>query len=223
MIRKLFFIKKKWFFLIVAIMLFSLIYLSGLLKWIVFFSAVFMLWLHRRREVVWLETFKQSGELYLAPADGEIVRISEWTDPEAGFSYGEIRIKLNYTDLWGLYLPCSSEMEFLKDYPGAKMNRKLLSTITTEESGPLAKTDLVLRSKHGGASRMRFIQCETGKSPKIWMKSGDRGKGAACFGYYPFGGSLIVYVPQPNDILVVEKEKITAGETVLAVVKTHSH
>jgi hypothetical protein len=52
------------------------------------------------------------------------------------------------------------------------------------------------------------------------MKSGDRGRGAACFGHYPFGGSLIVYVPQPSDILVVENEKIEAGQTVLAVFKS---
>ena len=219
MIRRNFFLKKKWVLLTLAMMIYVFFYWSGLAMWMALLLGGGWLWLNRRSDITWRETLRSDGEMFLAPVDGEVVKIGTWTDPEAGFTYGELRLRMNYTNNWGLHLPSSCEMEFLKNYPGRRSNRKDLATITSDESGPLEKTDLVLRSKNGVASRLRFLQCEIGRTPKIWMKSGDRGRGAACFGYYPFGGSLIVYIPQPNDILVVENEKITAGQTVLAVFK----
>lgn len=220
MIRRNFFLKKKWVLLLLAVMVYVFFSWSGFAKWLVLFLAGGWLWLNRRRDIPWRETLRSDGEMFLSPVDGEVVKIGTWTDPEAGFTYSEVRLKINYTNNWGLHLPSSCEMEFLKSYPGRRSHRKDLARITTDESGPLEKTDLVLRSKNGVASRLRFLQCEIGRSPKIWMKSGDRGRGAACFGYYPFGGSLIVYIPQPSDILIVENEKITAGQTVLAVFRT---
>ncbi len=220
MIRRNFFLKKKWVLLTAAAMIYAFFYWSGLAMWLVLLLGGGWLWLNRRRDIPWRDTLRNDGEMFLSPVDGEVVKIGTWTDPEAGFTYSEVRLRMNYTNNWGLHLPSSCEMEFLKNYPGLRSNRKDLANITTDESGPLEKTDMVLRSKNGVASRLRFLQCEIGRSPKIWMKSGDRGRGAACFGYYPFGGSLIVYVPQPSDILVVENEKISAGQTVLAVFKT---
>lgn len=220
MIRRNFFLKKKWVLLTAAVMIYVYFSWSGFPMWAVLGVCGGWLWLNRRRDLPWRDTLRSDGEMFLSPVDGEVVKIGTWTDPEAGFAYSEVRLRMNYTNNWGLHLPSSCEMEFLKNYPGRRSNRKDLAHITTDESGPLEKTDMVLRSKNGVASRLRFLQCEIGRSPKIWMKSGDRGRGAACFGYYPFGGSLIVYVPQPSDILVVENEKITAGQTVLAVFKT---
>ncbi len=220
MIRKNFFLKKKWFFLIVALMLYALLVWQGFLVWLVLFVGCGVIWLHRRRDVQWHDTVKSNGELFLSPVDGEIVRIGEWIDPEAGFKYSELQLKISPLNNWGLHLPSSSEMEYLKSYAGRRIRRQDLASIETETSGDVSKTDMVLRNKSGLASRLRFIHCEFGGTPKIWMKSGDRGRGAACFGYYPFGGSLIVYVPYPSDILVVENEKTTAGQTVLAVFRT---
>jgi hypothetical protein len=53
----------------------------------------------------------------------------------------------------------------------------------------------------------------------LWVKSGDRGRGGACFGYYPFGGTLLIYLPAKSDILIFEKEKIFPGQSVIAATK----
>ena len=66
---------------------------------------------------------------------------------------------------------------------------------------------------------MRFIDCTYGHRPSIWLKSGDCGRGAACFGFYPFGGTLIIYLPQNSDILVFEKERVVPGQTVISAFK----
>jgi len=219
MIRSNFFLKKKWVLLTVFITLYSVITLSGFFMWLALALGSGWLWLHRRRSIIWRETLKNDGEMFLSPTDGKVVKIGKWTDPEAGFDYSEIRLQISVTNNWGLYLPTSSEMEYLKSYEGMAMARDQFKLVTTDESAPFAKTDMVLRSKNGIATRLRFMLSDLSRSPKIWMKSGDRGRGAACFGYYPFGGSLIIYIPQPSDVLVVENETVTAGQTVLAVFK----
>jgi hypothetical protein len=220
MIRRNFFLKKKWVLFTAFITTYLVFISSGLFMWLILFSGCGWLWLHRRRNIIWRETLKSNGEMFLAPTDGRVVKIGKWTDPEAGFDYSEIRLQIGLTNNWGLYLPTSSEMEFLKSYDGVGMAKEQFKLITSDESAPFAKTDMVLRSKNGIATRLRFMLSDKSHSPKIWMKSGDRGRGAACFGYYPFGGSLIIYIPQPSDVLVVENESVTAGQTVLAVFKT---
>ncbi len=220
MIRRFFFLRKKWFYLAVFLMFGALTFFPAWTRWPLLISVGGFLWLHRRREVPWRDTLKSDGEIFLAPVDGEVVKIGFWTDSETGERFGELRIVVNLTDNWGLHLPSSSEMEFLKDFPGTRLARGMLARFDREKVSEYAHTDMLLRSKNGVGSRLRFLRCPNGRSPRIWMKSGDRGRGAACFGYYAFGGSLIVFVPQPCDILVVEGEKIEAGQTVLAVFKT---
>lgn len=219
MIRRLLFLKKRWVLLTLLVMFAALTVLPASIRWPVFCGCAVFLWLHRRQEIPWRDTLKNDGEIFLSPIDGEVVKIGIWTDPDDGQTYGQLRLKMNFTDNWGLHLPSSSEMEFLKQFQGKSLPRRQLAYLREEELGEFAQTEMLLRSKNGVGSRLRFIHCVNGKVPRIWMKSGDRGRGAACFGHYPFGGSLIVYVPQPSDILVIENEKIEAGQTVLAVFK----
>lgn len=220
MIRRNFFLKKRWFFLVIFLMFGSLTFLPEWTRWPMLIGGAFLIWLHRRYDIPWRDTLKNDGEIFLSPIAGEVVKIGMWTDPEDGKSYGQLRLRMNLTDNWGLHLPSSSEMEFLKEFPGKSLSRREIGLVSEENLTTHSHTDMLLRSKNGVGSRMRFVHCVSGRSPCIWMKSGDRGRGAACFGHYPFGGSLIVYVPQPSDILVVENEKIEAGQTVLAVFKS---
>ncbi len=217
MIRRWFFLRAKWVRLTVLCMIVSLFAISYPWNWLVVACGTVWLWLHRRGNVPWQDLLKNDGEVFLAPIDGEVVHIGSYEDPEEGRTFTEVRLRMGYSDRWGLHLPSSAEMAFLRDFPGQRYPRKELERLTTELTGSLAKTDMVLKPKNGLAVRMRFLPCVNGRSPRIWMKSGDRGRGGACFGHYPFGGSLIVYVPQPSDILVVNQERVTAGQTVLAV------
>lgn len=219
MIRRNFFIKKKY-----AITLLVLIFLSWLIVIapfhlipILFF--ILLLFLYRKKTILWKENLKNDGTILLSPVAGEVISIQDFYDDEEKQHYSELRIVLRPQDYWGLHLPYSSEMEYLKSQRGKFYPRKDLESLDVEILEVMTKTDLILRSKYGFAIRMVFLHSRFGKSPKIWMKSGDRGRGAACFGYYPFGGSLLIYVQKPCDVLIVKGEKLEPGTTVLAVLK----
>jgi phosphatidylserine decarboxylase len=222
MSRRFLFLKKKYSVAIVFMIFVSWIIVIAPYNLMILLLGTFFLWLNRKKAITWKDSLKNDGSILLSPVDGEIVRISQFIDPEDSVEYTEIRIKMSVTNYWGVHLPNSSEMEYLKSNRGKFLNREQIEDFDLSEIEDYCKTDLTLRSKNDNATKMRFLHCIYGKSPKIWMKSGDRGRGAACFGYYPFGGSLLVYISRPSDILVIKGEKIEAGQTVLAVFK-NSH
>ena len=46
---------------------------------------------------------------------------------------------------------------------------------------------------------------------------GDRGGRRVNIGYFPFGGTLILYLPEKYEILIKENESINAGESIIAM------
>ncbi len=174
----------------------------------------------RRSSIPYRDTLKNNGEIFLSPVHGIVQSIrrdtSTWDD--VPFTH-EVRISIGPWDEKGLYLPTSGEVSFLKANRGNKIPRYSDSQNFYLPATEIAHTDFILTSKNLTKTLMRFIDCTYGQRPSIWLKSGDRGRGAACFGYYPFGGTLIIYLPQNSDILVFEKERVVPGQTVIAALK----
>jgi hypothetical protein len=105
----------------------------------------------------------------------------------------------------GFYLPTAGEISAFKQ-----------ESLTNKNFG---YSVLTLTSKNGNRFILKFFNSLGRLSPVFWVKSGDKGRGGACFGYYPFGGTLIIYLPAKSDILIFEKEKIFPGQSVIAAIK----
>lgn len=180
----------------------------------------FFLFLFRRARIPYRDTIKNDGEIYLSPVHGKISSIRHSvTSMDYPSPCHEIRISINFWDEKGVYLPTSGEVTFLKATKGKKLNRDLETRYFYGPVDELSHTDLTLMSKNKLQTLMRFIDCNWGIRPTIWLKSGDRGRAGACFGYYPFGGTLLIYLPASSDILVFENETIIPGQTVIAAIK----
>lgn len=187
---------------------------------LIIFVSIVVFYMTRRSSIPYRDTLKNDGEIYLSPVHGIVqsIRLDTTTWEQLPASH-EIRISIGAWDEKGLYLPTSAEVSYLKANKGNKVPRNADSQQFYLPLEELAHTDLVLTSKNQTKSLMRFIDCKFGLRPTIWLKSGDRGRGAACFGHYPFGGTLIIYLPQNSDILVFEKERVVPGQTVIAALK----
>ena len=168
----------------------------------------------RRASIPYRDTFKNDGEIYLSPVHGIVEGIRQTSD-----GTHEVRISIGLWSEKGLYLPTAGEVSYLKAHSGEKVPRDAGPEAFYRSSDELSHTDFTLTSRNETKTLMRFIDCTFGKRPTIWLKSGDRGRGAACFGFYPLGGTLIIYLPKNSDILVFEKEQIVPGQTVIAALK----
>jgi hypothetical protein len=219
MIRKNFFLKKKYVISLLVFICLSWVIVDSPYHLVPVGCSLFIIFSYRKRTIGWKENLKNDGSVILSPVAGEVVEVSDFFHNEEAIKYSKIRIIVRFSDYWGLHLPFSAEMEYLKGHRGQLLPRKDLATFDLSKIDDMTKTDLILRSKYGLMTKLTFIHSRFGKSPKIWMKSGDRGRGAACFGYYPFGGSLIIYIPKPCDVLIIKGEQLVPGHTVLAVTK----
>jgi phosphatidylserine decarboxylase len=180
----------------------------------------FVLFLFRRASIPYRDTVKNDGEIYLTPVHGRVASIRHSVSSmDYPSPCHEIRIAISFWDEKGLYLPTSGEVTFLKANKGKKLNRDLETHFFYGPVDELAHTDLTLMSKNKLQTLMRFIDCNSGIRPTIWLKSGDRGRAGACFGYYPFGGTLLIYLPANSDVLVFENETVIPGQTVIAAIK----
>jgi hypothetical protein len=174
----------------------------------------------RRSQVPYRDTLKNDGEIFLSPVYGEVKSIRRSVElPHTSGSGQEVRISISGWSEKGLYLPTAGEVSYLRATKGLKISRDADPVAFYRPMDLVAHTDLVLTSKNKTQTLMRFVDCKYGARPTIWLKSGDRGRGAACFGYYPFGGTLLIYLPNNSDILVFEKEFVVPGQTVIAALK----
>ncbi len=174
----------------------------------------------RRNAVPYRDTLKNDGEIYLSPVNGEVKSIRRNIQlPHISGEGQEIRISISGWTEKGIYLPTAGEVTHLRATKGMKIAREAEPVAFYRAMDDVAHTDFVLTSKNNTQTLMRFVDCKYGSRPTIWLKSGDRGRGAACFGYYPFGGTLLIYLPNNSDILIFEKEFVVPGQTVIAALK----
>lgn len=218
--RRFFFLPTEISYGLVAGILYAFWKLPLLIEIPVLLLASLVLFISRRSKVAFQDTLKPTGEIYLSPVHGIVESVRHFvTTQDYTSPCHEIRISISFWDEKGLYLPTSGEVTYLKANKGKKVSRKAPPEMFYGSHEEIAHTDLTLTSKNKVGTLMRFIDCTMGKRPSIWLKSGDRGRGAACFGYYPFGGSLLIYLPASSDVLVYEKEVVVPGQTVIAALK----
>jgi hypothetical protein len=182
--------------------------------------ASFFLFIFRRAFIPYRDTLKTDGEIYLSPVHGIVQSVRHSIAiPEFTWPCHEIRIAISLWDEKGLYLPTAGEVSYLKANKGKRVDQKAETHAFYGPVEELSHTDLILMSKNGTKTLMRYIDSQYSQRPTIWLKSGDRGRGAACFGYYPFGGTLLIYVPASSDVLVYEREVVVPGQSVIAALK----
>jgi hypothetical protein len=218
--KRFFFLPSYIVYFIIFAILFAFWKLSAVKILLVLLISLAIAAAFRRPKIPFQETARADGEILLSPVYGTIKTIRQdvpiLNDTEVGH---EIRIAISFWDPKGLYLPTSGEVTYLKANKGKKVSREAEEHAFYGPLEDVSHTNFTLTSRSQNKSSMRFVDSPYGRRPAIWLKSGDRGRGAACFGYYPLGGTLLIYLPKNSDILVFESEQVIPGQTVIASIK----
>ncbi len=218
--RRFFFLPPLFSYGMIISIIFAFSQLPLILEIPILLLTSLVLFIFRRSSVAFQDTIKTDSEIFLSPTHGTVESVRHHvTIPDYPDTCHEVRISISFWDEKGLYLPTTGEVTYLKANKGKRLHRRSPTEVFYRPVEELAHTDFILTSKNQTGTLLRFIDCSTGKRPSMWLKSGDRGRGGACFGYYPFGGTLLIYVPASSDILVYEKEQVVPGQTVIAAIK----
>ena len=152
-----------------------------------------------------------------SPANGTVVHI------EHNVSHGffgdqliEIQIRVPWWKEMGICLPLSCEIRNLLVLKGQSFFRYLKAVeVLGSKEGKGVGLALDNRGENIGLS---FLKCKLGLWPELMVMPGDRGGRRVNIGYFPFGGTVMLYLPKKYEILVKTKDEVNAGETIFAVV-----
>jgi hypothetical protein len=218
--KRFFFLPSEFSYALLILIAYSFWKLPLLLEIPILLFTSLVLFIFRRSLIPSRDTIKSNGEIYLSPVHGKVESVRHSVSSlDYPSPCHEIRISVSFWEEKGLYLPTAGEVTYLRANKGEKVHRRAPIHFFYGSLDQISHTDLTLSSKNQVETLMRFVDCSNGVRPAIWLKSGDRGRGGACFGYYPFGGTLLIYLPASSDILVYEQEVVAPGLTVLAALK----
>ncbi len=187
---------------------------------IIFFSYSIVLLLFRKNPSAYqVEPAFKKGVVF-SPVNGSVKSIDyNIIDTKTNLKLTRITLIINPWNESGIYLPIASEIQefFITGLrPLFRYKRFRPKKLQEKE---LEKLSLTLQGVDLGIIRMEFIRCVIGLLPEIIVMPGDRGKEQANIGHFPFGGTLLLYLPDNYEILVEEAGKVLAGESLLAGVK----
>lgn len=216
----LFFIPPIVFYLFILAFSYFFFYFTFWINLILFFLICYILFVFRRHKIFYAQNISVHPEVLLAPVHGKVESIRKNLTENDQSTFGiEIRMSLSLSDEKGLYMPLTGEVVNLKSNRGKKIDRKYPDHYFYGDLDDVSHTDLVFSSKKNYKYLLRFVDTPYCPRPVIWLKSGDKGRVSSCFGYYPLGGSVILFLPPESEMLTFEGEIIKPGQSVLAIIK----
>jgi len=202
-----------YFILFILITFFlSLIFLT-------FLGCVFYgltLYVYRKENKDFLESHHSTEGVVLSPANGTVQSIRSSVDHAVfGPSCVEILISIPWWKEWGLRMPITGEIIDSQ----IKKNRSYFRFFSLSEGDSTIDNSGIFytfQTAKGDKIGLQFLPCPLGLSPQIILMPGDRGMRVANMGFFPFGGSVLIFLGQNYEIMVNVGDQITSGETPLA-------
>lgn len=210
---KYFYINRTIHFVFIFSILSLLILGLSILPLFLLISYGSLLILFRRKAGVFKENPSITEGVLFAPSNGKVIGIKPNVDhPTLGGGLTEVVIRIPWSVEYGIYLPFSSEVIDLVSEKGREHFRYSKENVFLGKAGLLVS----LKDSKGDEIGLQLIKCPAGLWPEIKVMPGDRGKRQANIGLLPFGGTLVLYIPNKYEILIQVGQELMAGESLIA-------
>jgi hypothetical protein len=167
----------------------------------------------RRKVGVFKENPSITEGVLFAPSNGKVIGVTPNIDHSSlGSDLTEVIIRIPWSVEYGIYLPFSSEVIDLVSEKGREHFRYSKEKALIGRAGLL----ISLKDLKGDKIGLQLIKCPLGLWPEIKVMPGDRGKRQANIGLLPFGGTLVLYIPNKYEILIQVGQELMAGESLIA-------
>lgn len=200
-------------FVAIAGIITVLFYVTGLIiPAVVFFLVtLFVIWFFRNPE----RRVPPGENNVISPADGKIIHISEVQENRIlNKKMLKISIFMNVFNVHVNRFPLTGKVVDIVYNPGKFVSANLdKASLENEQNAVVLKTP--------AGEKIIFIQIAGLIARRIvcWIKKGQEAKRGERFGLIRFGSRVDVYLPVGTDVRVSLGDKVTAGESILAVMK----
>lgn len=175
------------------------------------------LFFYRKRVILFRDNETTTSGLIFSSVNGEVISINEGINHVyVGTKCSEIKIQIGMGEEMGISAPMTSELKECFFENGKSYLRFKKFPIPLQDRHVMSGHFFLMEDIDQVKVGMHFVKSFLGFAPRIRLLPGDRAKRQVNIGYWPFGGTLLVYVPKEFEILVKEQELIVAGVTPIA-------
>lgn len=176
------------------------------------------LWIFRRKASPYRENVVNRAEgMIYAPVNARIISVRDNVNHVIfGKNLKEVQLGIPWWSEAGIYLPIKSEIKDFQSKDGKSIFRFKTDAIPDQSSMSVAGVCLSLETNKKQFIGMQFIKCMLGQWPELIVMPGDRGKERANIGFFPFGGTVLMFLPENFDVVINKDNEVIAGETVIA-------
>ena len=200
-------------FVVIAGIITILFFLTELIIPALLFSLVtlFIIWFFRNPE----RRVPPGENNVISPADGKIIHIGEVQENRIlNKKMLKISIFMNVFNVHVNRFPLTGKVVDIVYNPGKFVSANLdKAALENEQNAVVLKTpagDKIIFIQIAGLIARRIV---------CWIKKGQEAKRGERFGLIRFGSRVDVYLPVGTDVRVSLGDKVTAGESILAVMK----
>jgi len=203
------------FLILIIVLIFFTGFKNGFFLFLLYLLALF---LFRKNTNSLHREINSSKGLIFSPVFGVLSGIKKNVSHKIlGHNLTELRFYIPFGSEMGLYLPAQGEIKDLIIKWGTVINR--LDQIPNQEKEILNVPLLEIKNKNNEVIGMQFLECSFGLFPHFYILPGDRGMALANFGYFPFGGTVLLYLPGNYEILIKENTKVSPKDVLIANLK----
>jgi phosphatidylserine decarboxylase len=206
--------------------LFIIVFIISLLQgfWVYGFSLALLyggyLFLFRKKKSFYREDPSEKRRVVFSPVNGRITAVrSEQDHCLFGENLLEVQMQILPWNEIGLYLPVAGEVSEVVRQAGRSFLRRF-SAIKLDQSKMIVDSvALKVKGKDDEKIGIQLLECPLGMSSQVEVMPGDRGQKGVCFGHFPLGGTVFLYMPSEFALLAKSGDRVIAGETLIAGIR----
>ena len=177
-------------------------------------------YLLRKSDTEYFKELEPSSGVITSPIHGRVISIKKGVKHlEFGENVTEIRFLIPHFEESGFFFPQKGEVSNLVFKRGSSFYRYSKDDIPIQETQTLDGPLLTFKNNDHKYMGMQFLECPLGFYPQFYVLPGDRAEAKANFGFFPLGGTVLLYLPGNYEILVSENATVSPGERLIANIK----
>ncbi|MDC1174125.1 hypothetical protein OAT67_01920 [Bacteriovoracaceae bacterium] len=176
-----------------------------------------ILFLTRKKKDNYREDDLIKNDMVYSPVNGKVRSITKNVDHKLfGSQLTQVEIVIPFWKETGLFLPMTLEIKDMIVEKGRERWRWTGSPLPDQKDQLKAGLAVSCLSVNGTQLGLQFFKCYLGFWPELRVIPGDRGKVQVNFGFFPFGGTVVLYLPSNYEILIDRNTEMIAGQTIVA-------